>query len=341
MKAFLATAPHKLELVKRPIPTPGENEVLVKTKAVGICGSDIHLFRGDHPYTTYPMIFGHEASGIIETVGKAVKLLRAGDHVVLEPLIPCGKCYPCSIGRRNCCSNMKTVGVTTDGALAEYFAVPDYCIHKIPESLSFSLAALAEPFSIGFQAASRGAVGKTDQVVIIGSGTIGLTIMAAAKEADAQVLVSDIMDFRLGIAERMGAAVVVNSQKESLIERVMTWTNGFGASVVIEAVGLPATIESTIGLVADAGRIVIAGVTKEKFALRGVDMTKKELTVSGSRNNLEKFGGAIAFIVSKPEVAGNLITHTFPFDETHSAFKTADEKPGETCKVMIDFELPE
>jgi threonine dehydrogenase-like Zn-dependent dehydrogenase len=165
--------------------------------------------------------------------------------------------------------------------------------------------------------------------------------MAAAKEAGAQVLVSDIMNFRLGIAERMGAAVVVNSQKESLIERVMTWTNGFGASVVIEAVGLPATIESTIGLVADAGRIVIAGVTKEKFALRGVDMTKKELTVSGSRNNLEKFGGAIAFIVSKPEVAGNLITHTFPFDETHSAFKTADEKPGETCKVMIDFELPE
>ena len=338
MKAFLATAPLTLELVERPIPIPAANEVLVKTKAVGICGSDIHLFRGDHPYTTYPMIFGHEASGIIEAVGDAVNKFELGEHVVLEPLIPCGKCYPCSICRRNCCSNMKTVGVTTDGALAEYFAVPEFCIHKIPESLSFPMAALAEPFSIGFQAASRGAVERTDQVVIIGSGTIGLTIMAAAKQAGAQVLVSDVMDFRLGIAQKMGADVVVNSQKENLVERVMEWTRGIGASVVIEAVGLPATIESTIGLAADAGRIVIAGVTKEKFSIRGVDVTKKELTISGSRNNLDKFGDAINYILTKPEIAGNLITQTFAFDETPTAFNTANEKPGETCKVMINLE---
>jgi len=338
MKAFLATAPLTLELVERPIPIPAANEVMVKTKAVGICGSDIHLFRGDHPYTTYPMIFGHEASGIIEAVGDAVNKFELGEHVVLEPLIPCGKCYPCSICRRNCCSNMKTVGVTTDGALAEYFAVPEFCIHKIPESLSFPMAALAEPFSIGFQAASRGAVERTDQVVIIGSGTIGLTIMAAAKQAGARVLVSDVMDFRLGIAQKMGADVVVNSQKENLVERVMEWTRGIGASVVIEAVGLPATIESTIGLAADAGRIVIAGVTKEKFSIRGVDVTKKELTISGSRNNLDKFGDAINYILTKPEIAGNLITQTFAFDEAPAAFKTANEKPGETCKVMIDLE---
>ncbi|MCJ7518266.1 MAG: alcohol dehydrogenase catalytic domain-containing protein [Anaerolineaceae bacterium] len=170
-----------------------------------------------------PIIFGHEASGIVEAVGDTVKGLKAGDRVVLEPLIPCGKCYPCSIGRRNCCSNMKTVGVTTNGALAEYFAVPDHCIHKIPESLPFSLAALAEPFSIGFQAASRGAVDKTDQAAIIGSGTIGLTIMAAARVKGARVLVGDIMDFRLEIAQRMGADVVVNSQKENLVKRVMEW----------------------------------------------------------------------------------------------------------------------
>ena len=338
MKAFLATAPLTLELVERSIPIPAANELLVKTKAVGICGSDIHLFRGDHPYTTYPMIFGHEASGIIEAVGDIVNKFELGEHVVLEPLIPCGKCYPCSIGRRNCCSNMKTVGVTTDGALAEYFAVPEFCIHKIPESLSFPMAALAEPFSIGFQAASRGAVEKTDQVVIIGSGTIGLTIMAAAKQAGARVLVSDVMDFRLGIAQKMGADVVVNSLKENLVERVMEWTHGCGASVVIEAVGLPATIESTIGLTADAGRIVIAGVTKEKFSIRGVDVTKKELTISGSRNNLDKFGDAINYILTKPEIAGNLITQTFAFDEAPAAFKTANEKAGETCKVMIDLE---
>ena len=337
MKAFLATAPQTLEFVEQPLPEPAVNEVLVRTRAVGICGSDIHLYRGDHPYTTYPMIFGHEASGTIEAMGSEVKGFAAGEHVVLEPLIPCGKCYPCSIGRRNCCSNMKTVGVTTNGALAEYFAVPDYCIHKIPESLSFSLAALAEPFSIGFQAASRGTVGKNDQVVIIGSGTIGLTILAAAKQAGAQVLISDFIDNRLEIARKMGADIVVNSQRENLHELVMAWTHGFGASVVIEAVGLPATIESTIGLAADAGRIVIAGVTKEKFSIRGVDVTKKELTISGSRNNLHKFGDAINFILTNPGLAENLITHTFSFSDTPAAFKTANEKPGETCKVMIEF----
>lgn len=338
MKAFLATAPQTLELVEQPIPEPAMNEVLVKTRAVGICGSDIHLFRGDHPYTTYPMIFGHEASGIIEATGNEVKGFAAGEHVVLEPLIPCGKCYPCSIGRRNCCSNMKTVGVTTNGALAEYFAVPDYCIHKIPESLSFSLAALAEPFSIGFQAASRGAVEKSDQVVIIGSGTIGLTILAAAKQAGAQVLISDFIDNRLEIARKMGADVVVNSQRKNLPDIVKVWTSGFGASVVIEAVGTPATIESTIDLAADAGRIVIAGVTKEKFSIRGVDVTKKELTICGTRNNLYKFGDAINFILTNPELSENMITHNYSFAETPAAFITANDKPAETCKVMIEFE---
>jgi L-gulonate 5-dehydrogenase len=338
MKAFLATAPQILELVEQPIPEPASNEVLVKTRTVGICGSDIHLFRGDHPYTTYPMIFGHEASGIIAALGKGVSGFAEGEHVVLEPLIPCGKCYPCSVGRRNCCSNMKTVGVTANGALAEYFTVPDYCIHKIPESLSFSLAALAEPFSIGFQAASRGAINNNDQVVIIGSGTIGLTILAAARQAGARVLISDFIDNRLEIACKMGADVVVNSQRENLPERVMGWTHGFGASVVIEAVGSPATIESTIALAADAGRIVIAGVTKEKFGFRGVDVTKKELTICGTRNNLFKFGDAINFILANPELSENMITHTYSFAETPAAFKTANEKPVETCKVMIEFE---
>ena len=337
MKAFLATKPLSLELVDRPLPVPGANEVLVKTKAVGICGSDIHLFRGDHPYTTYPMIFGHEASGIVEAVGENATEFKSGEHVVLEPLIPCGKCYPCSIGRRNCCSNMKTVGVTTNGALAEYFAVPEFCIHRIPADLPFSLAALAEPFSIGFQAVSRGSAVETDQVAIIGAGTIGLAILAAAKEAGAQVLVSDVLDFRLAIAQRMGADVTVNSLNENLAEKVMAWTRGFGASLVIEAVGQPATIESTIGLAADAGRIVIAGVTKEKFALRGVDVTKKELTISGSRNNLGKFRNAIDFIAAKPKIAANLITQIFTFNETPDAFRLANEHPGETCKVMIEF----
>jgi len=254
---------------------------------------------------------------------------------MLEPLIPCGKCYPCSIGRSNCCSNMKTVGVTTNGALSELFSVPAGCLHKIPHSLPMHLAALSEPFSIGFHATARGSVCAADQVVIIGAGTIGLTILAAAKQKGARVLINDILDFRLDIARRIGADKVVDSKKDDLKEIVKDWTNGLGASVVIEAVGAPQIIESTIDLVADAGRVVIVGVTSKKFAIRGVDVTKKELTIIGSRNNLGKFNEALTFVSAHPEIAEALITNTYNFDATVEAFQFANEHPEATCKVMI------
>jgi len=156
VEKLVATAPKTFIRQQVEIPPLYNDQVLIRTKSIGICGSDIHLFHGDHPYTTYPMVFGHEASGIVEKVGGGIQDLNPGDHVVLEPLIPCGICYPCSIGRTNCCSNMKTVGVTTDGALAELFTVPASCLHKLPKELPFDLAALAEPFSIGFHAVQRG-----------------------------------------------------------------------------------------------------------------------------------------------------------------------------------------
>jgi len=337
MQRFIATAPSTLQKEVLAPPTPQNGEVVVRTEVVGICGSDIHLYRGDHPYTTYPMVLGHEAAGIVEAVGSGISNLQVGDSVVLEPLIPCGQCYPCSIGRSNCCSNMKTVGVTTNGALSESFAVPATCLHKIPSTLPFNIAALSEPFSIGFHAAARGEVSASDQVVIIGAGTIGLTILAAAKQKGARVLISDILNFRLDIANKMGADTIVNSKEADLIQVVLDWTGGRGASVVIEAVGAPPTIESTIDLVSDAGRVVIVGVTKQNFCIRGVDVTKKELSIIGSRNNLGNFKEAIAFITAHPDIAENLITDTFSFSETEGAFLHANQHPEITCKVLITF----
>ena len=338
MQRFIATAPSTLIKEEHAQPTPQNGEVVVRTKVVGICGSDIHLYRGDHPYTTYPMVLGHEAAGIVEAVGSGVSNLQVGDPVVLEPLIPCGQCYPCSIGRSNCCSNMKTVGVTTNGALSEFFAVPAACLHKIPPAFPFNIAALSEPFSIGFHATARGEVSASNQVVIIGAGPIGLTILAAAKQKGAQVLISDILNFRLDIARKMGADVTVNSKEVNLVQSVLDWTGGRGATVVIEAVGTPPTIESTIDLVSDAGRVVIVGVTKQKFCIHGVDVTKKELSIIGSRNNLGNFKEAISFVTTHPDIAEKLITDTFHFAETKGAFLHASQHPESTCKVLIMFD---
>jgi L-gulonate 5-dehydrogenase len=335
MKAVVTFAPRTMAFEERPEPIPRAGEVIVRTKAVGICGSDIHLYRGDHPYTTYPMVFGHEASGLIEAVGENVTNFNRGDNVVMEPLIPCNACYPCRLGRRNCCSNMQTIGVTTDGALAEHFAVPASCLHPIPDTLPHRIAALVEPFSIGFHAVSRGDIGELDRVVIIGAGPIGLTTLVAAKKKGAQVLICDLLDKRLAIAKQMGADLTINSGKSDLVQAVLDWTGGDGANVVVEAVGLPQTIESTIDLVSDAGRIVILGVTKKRFALRGVDITKKELTIFGSRNNLGRFQEVINFVAVNQDLVELMITHQFPFEETVAAFELADQQPDKLCKAVI------
>jgi threonine dehydrogenase-like Zn-dependent dehydrogenase len=337
VEALVTYAPFKMAFEQRPEPHPGPGEVVIRTQSVCICGSDVHLYRGDHPYRTYPMIFGHEASGVVERVGDGVTGLAPSDPVVVEPLIPCGGCYPCRIGRRNCCSRMRTVGVTTDGALAELFVVPAHCVYRLPAGLSPSVAALAEPFSIGFQAAARGEIAAADRVVVLGAGPIGLTTLAAAKVRGAQVAVADLLDARLAFAKGMGADLTINSDSADPVRAVLDWTEEEGASVVVEAVGLPQTLESTIRLVADAGRVVIVGVTERKFCLRGVDVTRKELTISGSRNNLGRFQEAVDFVAGNTALAGGMITHSYPFKEAIAAFEKADQHPSETCKVVIDF----
>jgi threonine dehydrogenase-like Zn-dependent dehydrogenase len=337
MEKIIATAPGTFIRENITVPVIQENEVLVRTQAIGICGSDIHLFRGDHPYTTYPMVFGHEAAGVVEQTSQQVSGLQRGDHVVLEPLIPCGVCYPCSIGRSNCCSKMKTVGVTCNGALSELFAVPATCLHAIPSEMPFELAALAEPFSIGFQAAARGNISAADSVLIIGAGTIGLTALSAAKAHGARVMISDILDYRLDLARKMGADHTINSSEKNLKESAMKWNGGIGPSVVIEAVGLPATLESAVDIVSDAGRVVVVGVTKERFCIRGVDVTKKELSIIGSRNNLGRFREALDYVASNPQTAQLLISHSFPFSQAEQAFDHANTHPESTCKVMITF----
>jgi len=335
MEAIIATAPKTLVRRKLDKPPLKPLEVIVRPKAVGICGSDIHLYRGDHPYTTYPMIFGHEASGIVESTGRDVTGFDPGDRVVIEPLIPCGSCYPCSIGRSNCCSNMQTVGVTTNGALAEAFTVPVSCLHKIPADMPYDLGALAEPFSIGFHATNRGNIKEKDRILVIGAGTIGLTILAAAKNRGAQVMITDVLDFRLDIARKMGADMVVNSKHDNLQKKAEEWTNGIGPHAVFEAVGLPQTLESAVSIVSDAGRVVVVGVTNEKFCIYGVDVTKKELSIIGSRNNLDQFKAALNYLTMHQTTARNLISNRFPFSQVEGAFEHADQNPENSCKVMV------
>jgi L-gulonate 5-dehydrogenase len=338
MQVLVATAPKQLVFEERPIPEPGPGEAVVKTRAVALCGSDIHLYDGTHPYRTYPNVFGHETSGWVTAVGKGVTNLTAGDHVVVEPPVYCGECYPCSIGRTNCCSRMKTIGVTVPGALAEYYSVPARALHKAPPDLPARVASLCEPCAVGLHTSARGGVTDKDWVVVIGAGPIGLMALAGAKRRGAQVAITDLIDRRLEIARQMGADLTINSSRTEPAEAIRDWTGGIMANVVIEAVGTPKTIESTVKMVSDGGRVVIAGVTEQFASIRGVDVTKKELTIYGSRNSLGLFGDAIQFVGSNPDLFNAMITREYPFAQTVEAFEVALTQPETVCKVLISFE---
>lgn len=335
MKAAVAYAPRDIRLTDVPRPVPGAGDVLLDVAAVGICGSDIHLFRGDHPYRVFPLIYGHEFSATVADVGANVADLTPGERVVVEPLIACGACYPCRIGRPNCCTKLQVIGVHRDGGLAQSVVVPAQRAYRVPPDLDPQVAALCEPFSIGMQAVGRGAITNEDRVLILGAGPIGLTVLAIAKSRGASVAIVDLLDARLELARAFGADVLINGSSENVQQAILDWTNGDGAGVVVEATGNVRAMESTVDLVAFAGRIVLVGVTTKPVTFPGLEWTRKELTVVGSRNNASRFGDAVDFVQTHREVVQKLITQRFAFDQVVKAFEMADTQPDQVCKIVI------
>jgi L-gulonate 5-dehydrogenase len=233
---------------------------------------------------------------------------------------------------------MKTVGINVPGSLSEFYVVPAPCLYRIPATIPPHIAALGEPFSIGFQAAARGEVEADDYVAIIGAGPIGLATLAAAKLRGAKVAMLDLLDSRLALGEAFGSDLVINSGKENPADVLREWTSGDMPGVVIEAVGSPRTIELAVRLVADGGRVVIEGVTEEAAQLRGVDFTRKELTVHGSRNNLHEFQNAIDYVLANQALVERMVTQVFPLEGTVQAFELADKHPEQVAKIVIVLE---
>ena len=335
MQAAVAYAPRDIRLADVPQPAPGPGEVRLDVRAVGICGSDIHLFRGEHPYRVFPMIYGHEFVATVAEVGPNVEGLELGTPVVVEPLLACGECYPCRIGRYNCCTKLRVVGVHVNGGLAESVVVPRERVFPVPPDLPPEVATLCEPFSIGMQASARGEIGADDRVAILGAGPIGLTVLAIAKSRGAQVAVIDLLPSRLALAHQLGADHTINGASEKPADVIAEWTGGDGASVVVEATGSARAVESTVELAAAAGRIVLVGVTNRPVTFPGLDFTRKELTIVGSRNSASVFAEAVRFVDEQRNLVGAMITHRFALDDVQRAFETADTQPEAVCKAVV------
>lgn len=289
MKALLLTAPSKLELVDFADPQPADDEVLLRIRACGICGSDIHGWDGSTGRRQTPLIMGHEASGEIIATGPRVEKWRAGDRVTFDSTISCGACRSCQRGQINLCENRRVVGVSPaeykqHGAFAERLALPARILYRLPDTLAFEHAAMVEPVSIAIHAVQRVKVAPTDTAVVVGSGMIGLLVIQALRWAGArQIVAVDLADNRLALARQLGATHTLNSGQADVAAEVSRLTGGIGADLAFEVVGFTATVNLALAVLKRGGTCVLVGNLTPKtqdFPLQAA--VTKELTITGS-----------------------------------------------------------
>ena len=335
MRSIIFDAPRKIRVGDWETPKPGPGEVLINTRATGVCAGDLYIYQGKNPYAVYPQVAGHEVAGEIVEIGAGVEDFKVGEAVVVEPFIGCGTCYPCRVGKSNCCANLRIVGVHFPGGFGEMFVAPAKNVYRIPAGMSFADASFAEPVAIGVQATRRGAVSKGELVVVIGCGPIGLAIIEVARAKGARVVATDLQEGRRRTAESFGAEVAPPG--DALLPHIMELTSGEGAAVVVEATGSEKAMEQTVDLVAAGGRIVIVGLVKEgaRVSFPGLDFTRKEMTVVGSRASTRCFPESLELLASGairyPEIATRL-----QFWDGPRAIVEMDEHPGKYHKVILE-----
>ena len=265
MKAVKLEKPREIALVELEKPVPGPGEALIRIKTAGICGSDIGAFRGTNSLVSYPRVIGHELAGIIESIPEDnPKGFKVGDKVIVDPYLYCGDCYPCSIGRTNCCTSLKVLGVHVDGGMAEYFCHPANMLVKMPDDMSWTDAAMAEPLTISLHGIHRGGLKAGEYCAIIGAGPIGLLAAMIAQAYDAHAILIDLVQERLDFAKELGVEYVINSGTEDAEARVREITGGHMAQQVMECSGANAAVLSTLKLVSNAGRITLTGWPKNE-----------------------------------------------------------------------------
>lgn len=320
-------------------PTPGQAEVLLDVRHVGLCGSDLNTFTGLNPLVELPRIPGHEIGGVISAQGPDVSPEFAiGKRAIVIPYTTCGSCPSCRAERFNACQFNKTLGVQQDGGLRRQITLnTDRLI--LNDRLPPAHLALVEPLSVGFHAVSRGRVDATDTVLVMGGGMIGIGAILGAQSRGARVIVSEISQYKVDTLTALGAVAVINPHQTNLAVELSNLTEGAGPDVIIEAVGLPATFRSAIDLAPFSGRVVYVGYAKKEVSYDTTLFNLKELDIFGSRNaNRSDFEAVIAFLEEHQHVGEQLISTTFPWSEADQALGYWSAHREETLKIIIDME---
>lgn len=338
MKVLRVNQPGNIAVEEDNIPViENPDDVLIRVKAAGICGSDISIYKGTSPVATYPRVIGHEFAGEVTAVGSGVTDIEAGDHVTVNPVCSCGTCRVCLKGRGNVCAHLKVLGVHLDGGYREYVKVPAKNVFKVDKRFSWEKAAIVEPYTVAAQVTSRGGVSEGDIVLVCGSGQIALTILQVCNILGARCIMTDLVDDRLKQAEEFGAACTINSGREDVVARVKELTDGIGADVAIDAACVGKTLEQAALAVRPGGVVVTMGFHDTIAPITEFNITSRELDIRGSRLNNNKFPQVIQWIEDGKLDPTKIITDSFHFTDIEKAFDKLKNDPQNTMKVILTF----
>lgn len=338
MKAVYMEKPWNIEISDVQMPKPKEGEALLCVKSAGICGSDIGAFRGTNGLVSYPRIIGHEIAGEVISIPENNKNgIKPGDRVIVDPYLYCGHCYPCSIGRTNCCVDLKVLGVHVDGGMAEYFCHPADMLLKVPDDMPWDIIPLAEPLTIALHGIHRLNLKAGEHIAINGAGPIGLLAAMVALHYGAEPIMIDLVKERLDFAKSLGVRYTINLREEDLVEKVREYTNGRMAECVMEASGANSAIRATLDIVSHAGRIALTGWPKQETPIPTDMITRKEVDVRGARTSAGEFPEAIDLIYHQKVDARRILTKVISIDEAPETIRDIEKNPGNYMKVNILF----
>ncbi len=342
MKALLLSQYKHLEIADVPIPTPAAHEVLVQVAACGICGSDVHGYDGSSGRRIPPIVMGHEAAGTVSAVGEGVTRYAPGDRVTFDSTVYCGKCDFCLRGEVNLCDDRQVVGVSCDdyrraGAFAEYVAVPEHILYKLPDALSFAEAAMLEAVSVALHAVRVTELKGGETALVIGAGMIGLLVMQAARAAGcSSVVVSDIDATRLELAAKLGASQTLQLSGAELAQQILSLTEGRGVDVVFEAVGRGETVSAAIDCVRKGGTVTLVGNIAQQVQLPLQKVVTRQIRLQGSCSSAGEYPEAMELVSTGKIQVAPLISAIAPLSDGPQWFFRLYGREPNLMKVVLD-----
>jgi L-iditol 2-dehydrogenase len=341
MKALILSEYKKLDLVDLPKPQPAEDDLLIRVRACGICGSDVHGYDGSTGRRLPPIVMGHEAAGVVESAGAAVTEFRPGDRVTFDSTVFCGQCFYCRRGLVNLCDHREVIGVSTPdfrrmGAFAEYVTVPARIAYALPEQMPFAHAALIEAVSVAVHAVSLTPIGLDDTVVVVGAGMIGLLALQSAVLAGAgRVLVIDLDDGRLALARGMGATATFNSSQCDPVAEIRKLTSGRGADLALECVGVSPSVNLAIEAVRKGGSVTLVGNVAPRVEIGLQSIVTRQIRVQGSCASCGEYPTCISLMARGAIRVDPLLSAVAPLDEGAEWFRRLYARESGLLKVVL------